>query len=91
MGHRGLKIGASGEQSRALLLEVAAEEFAQKGYFHTKISDIVKRAGLTQPSFYLYFESKDAIFQELVDLFRRRISELTSKSLPESSLNVCGA
>ncbi|MGM1006905.1 MAG: TetR/AcrR family transcriptional regulator [Bacillota bacterium] len=88
MGHRGRKIGASGEQSRALLLEVAAEEFAQKGYFHTKISDIVKRAGLTQPSFYLYFESKDAIFQELVDLFRRRISELTSKSRVETGVDL---
>ncbi|WHY61304.1 TetR/AcrR family transcriptional regulator [Cytobacillus firmus] len=88
MGHRGRKIGASGEQSRALLLEVAAEEFAQKGYFHTKISDIVKRAGLTQPSFYLYFESKDAIFQELTDLFRRRISELTSRSRVETGVDL---
>lgn len=88
MGHRGRKIGASGEQSRALLLEVAAEEFAQKGYFHTKISDIVKRAGLTQPSFYLYFESKDAIFQELVDLFRNRLSELTSNSRVQSGLDL---
>ncbi|OMF59854.1 TetR family transcriptional regulator [Paenibacillus sp. FSL R5-0490] len=88
MGHRGRKIGASGEQSRALLLEVAAEEFAQKGYFHTKISDIVKRAGLTQPSFYLYFESKDAIFRELVDLFRTRLSELTSNSRVESGLDL---
>ncbi|MDM5228541.1 TetR/AcrR family transcriptional regulator [Cytobacillus sp. NJ13] len=88
MGHRGRKKGASGEQSRALLLEIAAEEFAQKGYFHTKISGIVQRAGLTQPSFYLYFESKDAIFQELVDLFRDRLSELTSNSRLESGIDL---
>ncbi|MDF2037533.1 TetR/AcrR family transcriptional regulator [Cytobacillus oceanisediminis] len=88
MGHRGRKKGASGEQSRALLLEIAAEEFAQKGYFHTKISEIVQRAGLTQPSFYLYFESKDAIFQELVELFRDRLSELTSNSRVESGIDL---
>ena len=88
MGQRGRKKGASGEQSRAMLLGIAAEEFAQKGYFHTKISEIVKRAGLTQPSFYLYFESKDAIFQELVDLFRERLSELTSNSRVESGIDL---
>ncbi|WP_370224831.1 TetR/AcrR family transcriptional regulator [Cytobacillus sp.] len=88
MGQRGRKKGACGEQSRAMLLEIAAEEFAQKGYFHTKISEIVKRAGLTQPSFYLYFESKDAIFQELVDLFRARLSELTSNSRVESGIDL---
>lgn len=88
MGHRGRKKGACGEQSRALLLEIAAEEFAQKGYFHTKISEIVKRANLTQPSFYLYFESKDAIFHELVDLFRDRLSELTSNSRLEPGIDL---
>ncbi|PAE25618.1 TetR/AcrR family transcriptional regulator [Bacillus sp. 7894-2] len=88
MGNRGRKRGVSGEQSRALLLEIAAEEFALKGYFLTKISEIVQRAGLTQPSFYLYFESKDAIFQELVDLFRNRLSELTSNSRVESGLDL---
>ncbi|URM33579.1 TetR/AcrR family transcriptional regulator [Cytobacillus firmus] len=88
MGNRGRKRGVSGEQSRALLLEIAAEEFALKGYFLTKISEIVQRAGLTQPSFYLYFESKDAIFQELVDLFRNRLSELTSNSRVETGLDL---
>lgn len=76
MGQRGRKKGASGEQSRALLLAIAAEEFAEKGYYAAKVSRIVERANLTQPSFYLYFESKESVFQELVESFRSRLTGL---------------
>ena len=38
MSIRGRKKGASGEQSRALILNIAAEEFAHHGYYETKIS-----------------------------------------------------
>lgn len=80
MGQRGRRKGANGEQSRALLLTIAAEEFANHGYYETKISTIVKRAGLTQPTFYLYFQNKEAIFQELVNLFRNNLFEFIKKS-----------
>lgn len=80
MGQRGRKKGASGAQSRALLLAIAADEFAHHGYHATKVSTIVKRAGVTQPTFYLYFQSKEEIFQELVNLFRLKLFDLTRKS-----------
>ncbi|KIL50031.1 TetR/AcrR family transcriptional regulator [Jeotgalibacillus soli] len=88
MSQRGRKKGASGEQSRALLLSIAADEFAQKGYHDTKISTIVKKANLTQPSFYLYFQSKESIFQELVCLFRTKLSELTEQSRLEPGIDL---
>ena len=87
MSNRGRKKGASGEQSRALLLTIAAEEFAQKGYYETKISTLVQRAGLTQPTFYLYFKSKEAIFQELIDLFIKGLSDLTTESRLEPGID----
>ncbi|WP_342471673.1 helix-turn-helix domain-containing protein [Metasolibacillus sp. FSL H7-0170] len=80
MGERGRPKGASGEESRALLLEIAAREFAQNGYHETKISSIVKGASLSQPTFYLYFKNKEAIFEELEHLFRMRIIEYTKQS-----------
>ncbi|WP_332650887.1 TetR/AcrR family transcriptional regulator [Lysinibacillus sp. 54212] len=80
MADRGRPKGASGEESRALLLEKAAEEFAQSGYHETKVSSIVKKASLSQPSFYLYFKNKEAIFEELEDIFRLRIVEFAKKS-----------
>ncbi|WP_342429347.1 TetR/AcrR family transcriptional regulator [Neobacillus sp. FSL H8-0543] len=87
MTGKGRKKGSSGEQSRALLLSIAAKEFAQKGYYETKISDIVKQADLSQPSFYLYFESKEAIFAELVTLFRSTLFDFTKSSRLESGIH----
>ena len=87
MCNRGRKKGASGEQSRALLLTIAAEEFAKKGYYETKISTLVQRAGLTQPTFYLYFKSKEAIFQELIDSFIKGLSDLTTESRLEPGID----
>ncbi len=87
MSNRGRKKGASGDQSRALLLTIAAEEFAQKGYYETKISTLVQRAGLTQPTFYLYFKSKEAIFQELIDSFIKGLSDLTTESRLEPGID----
>ncbi|MCH6267141.1 TetR/AcrR family transcriptional regulator [Neobacillus citreus] len=87
MSKRGRKKGASGEQSRALLLAIAAEEFAHKGYYETKISTLVQKAGVTQPTFYLYFKCKEAIYQELIDLFSKGLSDLTNKSRLEPGID----
>jgi AcrR family transcriptional regulator len=55
------------EQRRAQILEVAKSVFAEKGYHHAKIDDIVARAKVARGTFYLYFGDKRAIFSELVD------------------------
>lgn len=55
------------EQRRAQILEVAKSVFAEKGYHHAKIDDIVARARVARGTFYLYFGDKRAIFTELVD------------------------
>ncbi|MFD1450919.1 MULTISPECIES: TetR/AcrR family transcriptional regulator [Oceanobacillus] len=80
LNQRGRKKGADGTKSRELFLTIAKEEFANNGYHETKVSTIVEKAGLTQPSFYLYFQSKQAIFQEILDSFRIKLTDLTTKS-----------
>jgi TetR/AcrR family transcriptional regulator, fatty acid metabolism regulator protein len=67
-----------GEASRQRLLEAAAQQFAEMGYHVTKISDIVKAAGLTQAAFYLYFPRKEAIFEELVTEYRMHLKQLAN-------------
>lgn len=71
--------GLKGRESRERIMAAAAYEFASHGFHETKISSIVSRAGLTQPAFYLYFSSKEAIFNELVDDFRFRLFRLTEE------------
>ncbi|WP_078434192.1 TetR/AcrR family transcriptional regulator [Metabacillus halosaccharovorans] len=88
MGQRGRKQGSIGVKSKAILLSIATDEFATNGFHETKISTIVKKAGVTQPTFYLYFHSKEAIFQELVSHFRTKLTDLTKESRLESGLDV---
>ncbi len=52
---------------RALLLRYALEVFADKGYHAASINDIIRKAGVARGTFYLYFEGKRAVFDELLD------------------------
>lgn len=72
---RGRKVNSSGEKSKKLLQEKAIELFSQFGYHETKISDIVKAANLTQPTFYLYFENKESLYNDLILQFRNEFLE----------------
>lgn len=90
LNKRGRKVGADGEKSRELLLNIAAEQFALYGFHDTKISTIVKEANVTQPTFYLYFKSKEAIFQELIDLFKTKLRLLVETSRLDSGIEQTG-
>ncbi|MEI4768684.1 TetR/AcrR family transcriptional regulator [Psychrobacillus sp. FJAT-51614] len=80
---RGRKVDSDGEVTKRLLLDIAIEQFAEYGYHATKISEIVKKANVTQPTFYLYFKSKEVIFQEITKIFQKQLINLTSESLLE--------
>jgi AcrR family transcriptional regulator len=51
------------------LLSAAIDLMSKKGYHRTTVSDIVKAAGVAQGTFYLYFESKKALFMKLMHRF----------------------
>jgi AcrR family transcriptional regulator len=55
------------ERRRAQMLETALRVFGKKGFHQTSISDLVEAAGVARGTFYLYFESKDAVFLALID------------------------
>ena len=77
---RGRRVNSCGEKSKKLLLEKAIELFSTFGYHQTKISDIVKSANLTQPTFYLYFQSKETLFNDLNEKFHNELTEIFSSS-----------
>src|SRR3989304_795483 len=58
--------GGGGGPPRQQLLDAAEAAFGRRGYFETSITDITRRAGVAQGTFYVYFPSKRAIFTELV-------------------------
>src|SRR5687768_8383313 len=57
------------EQRREQLLRHARDVFAEKGYHAAKIDDIVAHARVARGTFYLHFEDKRRVFEELVDDF----------------------
>ncbi len=57
---------ARGERTRHRLLEAAERVFAEVGYHEASIVKITEAAGVGQGTFYLYFESKKAVFDEVV-------------------------
>jgi AcrR family transcriptional regulator len=54
-------------ERRQQILTHARDVFAKRGYYASKIDDIVAAAGIARGTFYLYFEDKRAIFEEIVD------------------------
>src|SRR5215472_3897138 len=54
-------------ERRQQILAHARDVFAKRGYHAAKIDDIVAAAGVARGTFYLYFEDKRAIFEEIVD------------------------
>ncbi|HBF36419.1 MAG TPA: hypothetical protein DDW50_03775 [Firmicutes bacterium] len=47
--------------------ESAAKVFAEKGYYQTKVADILERADISTGSFYFYFNNKEELFESLYD------------------------
>lgn len=68
-----MKRGLKGIETKKKLLAIATYEFATMGFNNTKVDTIVKGANVTKPAFYLYFESKQAIFDELVKECTRKL------------------
>ncbi|KGR90061.1 hypothetical protein CD30_13440 [Ureibacillus massiliensis 4400831 = CIP 108448 = CCUG 49529] len=81
---RGRRVNSNGERSKQLLLSKAIELFSINGYYETKISDIVKSADLTQPTFYLYFQSKESLYKDLNEQFKVDFFEIVNKELDSS-------
>lgn len=70
---------ARGRRTRAKLLGAAERVFGEQGFERASIVEITRAAGVAQGTFYVYFESKQSVYAQLVDTLgttlRRRLSE----------------
>ncbi|MBX5448974.1 TetR/AcrR family transcriptional regulator [Thermogemmatispora sp.] len=67
-----------GEMTRQRILEAAEAVFGEQGYYEASISEITRRAGVAQGTFYIYFRTKREIFVELVKDLGRRLREASA-------------
>jgi len=82
-----------GMKTRKKLIDTAEEIFGTKGFFNTSIVDITQKAGVAQGTYYLYFSSKEEIFQEILkelvnDYFNKLQREMAGVSNPKEELAV---
>ena len=54
-------------ERREQILSVALLAFARSGYHNTSMNDIAEQLGVTKPVLYQYFDSKRALYLELLD------------------------
>ncbi len=62
--------------SKEQLINIGKDVFSEKGYFLSKVSDIVKKAGVCQGTYYLHFESKKDILAAIIDEFHKDINRI---------------
>ena len=73
VGADGRTLSRRGEQTRARLLAAAEKVFGELGYVDASIVKVTEAAGVGQGTFYLYFSSKQEIFDELIRDLNRRV------------------
>jgi AcrR family transcriptional regulator len=73
--------GGSVMGTRQDIARAALELFLLKGYENTSLNDIADEVGLTKPAIYHHYESKDALFHEVLTLFFDGMKEWSAARL----------
>jgi AcrR family transcriptional regulator len=60
------ELRAQGRETVRKLLEAGIIEFEERGFGGVRVDDVVKRAGISHGTFYLYFANKEDLFKALL-------------------------
>ncbi|MGH9302022.1 MAG: TetR/AcrR family transcriptional regulator [Acidimicrobiales bacterium] len=83
------RLRSQGKKTLRKLLDAALIVFDKRGYHAARVDDIVRLAGASHGTFYLYFSSKEDLFRALVADVIEEMRQL-SESLPPISANKAG-
>ncbi len=74
------------DSTRTLLFEAAIAEFRRVGFSSAKVARIAREAGVSRPSFYFHFPTKEHVLLELQGLEERAVVERleSARSLREA-------
>ncbi len=79
---------ARGIATKAKLLQAAETVFARVGYTEASIVRITEEAGVGQGTFYLYFDGKLAVFEEVVEDLNRRVRHSMSEAASKGTTRI---
>ena len=63
---RDRELRAQGRETVRKLLEAGTIEFEERGFNGVRVDDVVRRAGISHGTFYLYFSNKEDLFRALL-------------------------
>ncbi|MCM1183221.1 MAG: TetR/AcrR family transcriptional regulator [Roseburia sp.] len=78
------------EEMRSAILQKSLLYFARNGFAGTKISDLSKSIGIGQGTIYIYFESKEELFQEILRMADYEQELLQIRSLLKMPISAKG-
>ena len=78
------------EAKKDKIIEKSMELFREKGYHATKVEEITKALGISKGNFYTYFNSKEEVLYEILDIMKnekiRMLEEIDTNKAPKEIL-----
>ncbi|MGZ4919555.1 MAG: TetR/AcrR family transcriptional regulator [Halobacteriota archaeon] len=74
------------QEARNRIVRVAQDAFAEKGYDQTTMEYIGNRLGVSKGALYLYFKSKEELFETICETRQRTLRQILRASLKEGDL-----
>ena len=78
------------EAKKDKIIEKSMELFREKGYHTTKVEEITKALGISKGNFYTYFNSKEEVLYEILDIIKsekiRMLEEIDTNNAPKEIL-----
>ena len=76
---------ARGRRTLRRILDAAELEFGTRGFHDASIVSITTKAGVAQGTFYIYFDSKERLYRELVADLGARLRSYLSEAVADAS------
>lgn len=65
------------------MIDICKQSWTQYGYKKTSVDEMCKQVGISKGAFYLFFESKEALFCEVLCSVQREICEMAEAAMEE--------
>lgn len=74
------------EEARSRILNAALAAFSEKGYDQATMEDIAHKLGVSKGALYLYFNSKEELFEKITEERQHNLRETLRASLKDGAL-----
>ncbi len=71
------------EEARSRILEAAKQVFAEKGYRQATMDDVARKLGVSKGALYLYFASKEELFEAICRTAPRALKDILYSSFSD--------